>query len=128
MGNRAVISFGKTHTENNMGIYVHWNGGRDSIEGFLTATRQLMGGRLGDESYGIARCIQCVTAFFEGNLSVGVGVCSGLDCDNGDNGTYIVDPATMEIVGREYPPKSEQKTHDSNEIAKEILKKVESKA
>ena len=37
MGNRAVI----TNKAKNFGIYVHWNGGRDSIEGFLEAARRL---------------------------------------------------------------------------------------
>jgi hypothetical protein len=38
MGNRAVITLkpheGKSYG-NQVGIYVHWNGGRDSIEAFL---------------------------------------------------------------------------------------------
>ena len=32
MGNRAVI----TTEDKQLGVYVHWNGGRSSIEAFLT--------------------------------------------------------------------------------------------
>jgi len=39
MGNRAVITFA-TYT-NAPAIYLHWNGGRASVEGFLSAARQL---------------------------------------------------------------------------------------
>jgi hypothetical protein len=31
MGNRAVI----TDNKQRIGIYLHWNGGRDSVEAFL---------------------------------------------------------------------------------------------
>ena len=33
MGNRAVITTRKDLKD--IGIYLHWNGGRDSVEGFL---------------------------------------------------------------------------------------------
>lgn len=38
MGNREIITTenGWRNKKNNLGIYLHWNGGRDSIEGFLT--------------------------------------------------------------------------------------------
>ena len=36
MGNRAVIEFENT----NMGIYLHWNGGRDSIEPLLHVAKE----------------------------------------------------------------------------------------
>ena len=32
MGNRAII----TSTKKDLAVYVHWNGGRDSVEAFLT--------------------------------------------------------------------------------------------
>jgi len=40
MGNRAVITTAPYSTSN-VGIYVHWNGGRASVEGFLKACREL---------------------------------------------------------------------------------------
>ena len=38
MGNRAVITASLSNdpqTSNDIGIYLHWNGGRDSVEAFL---------------------------------------------------------------------------------------------
>ena len=34
MGNRAVITTRKDLKD--IGVYLHWNGGRDSVEGFIT--------------------------------------------------------------------------------------------
>lgn len=35
MGNRAVITTLQNYNNNGIGVYLHWNGGRDSVEGFL---------------------------------------------------------------------------------------------
>ena len=87
MGNRAVI----TTPDMLCGVYLHWNGGRDSVEGFLTYCR-LAGHRdpTEDGTYALARLVQVVGNFFGGSLSVGVGPYDTLDCDNGDNGVYVV--------------------------------------
>lgn len=106
MGNRAVIAFGKSSDSVNLkqtfGIYLHWNGGRESVQGFLYATKELMkqAGRGPDGQYGPARLVQIIGNFLGGALSLGLGPLCELDCDNGDNGTFVVDPETMEIVGR----------------------------
>lgn len=105
MGNRAVIAFSDKPTA--VGIYLHWNGGRASVDGFLKAARDV-GVPKGDESYALARITQLIGNFFGGNFSVGVGILRELDCDNGDNGLYIVDPATLEIKGRKYGPVPEE--------------------
>lgn len=123
MGNRAVIAI-KHAADNSIGIYLHWNGGRDSIEAFLDATKRIMGDRLGDERYGTARLIQVITTFIGGNLSVGIDLQKNLDCDNGDNGVYIVDPATMEITGRQYHTGAEQTGHDHDKFVAEIMAKI----
>ena len=131
MGNRAVISFDSA-AQNGIAVYVHWNGGRDSIEAFLKATRILMGvgGRLGDESYGKARFIQVVGLNFPGALSFGVGTVKqfgGAECDNG---LYIIDSATMTIKGRKFDsyyddnPFVEQDEYDLNEFTNEIIKVI----
>ena len=41
MGNRAVIGFeqDKKRDKKSVGIYLHWNGGRDSVEGFLKVAK-----------------------------------------------------------------------------------------
>jgi len=65
MGNRAVVVFDEFKPESEAAaIYLHWNGGRDSIEGYLKATRILMGGRLGDGAY--ARTILSSHWYFHG--------------------------------------------------------------
>ena len=101
MGNRAVIAFvndnGKQN-KNSVGIYLHWNGGRDSVEGFLQTAKDY-GIRSG--SYGFARLTQIITNNFPGTLSVGVDMLKNLDCDNFDNGVYWVDQ-NFDIVDREY--------------------------
>ena len=40
MGNRAVITTKENFENNGIGIYLHWNGGRDSVEGFLEYCRR----------------------------------------------------------------------------------------
>ena len=101
MGNRAVIAFVNDKGEqdkNSVGIYLHWNGGRDSVEGFLQTAKDY-GIRSG--SYGFARLTQIITNNFPGTLSVGVDMLKNLDCDNFDNGVYWVDQ-NFDIVDREY--------------------------
>ena len=89
MGNRAVI----TTKEKRVGIYVHWNGGRESIEGFLKAAREL-GYRTpeSDPFYAMGRLTGAICAFIGmcDPLSVGIGALEDLDCDNGDNGVYVI--------------------------------------
>lgn len=83
MGNRAVIQF-----KDGTGIYLHWNGGPESVLAFLDAAKTF---KLRNDDYGQARLIQLIGNFFGGSLSLGVGEASTLDRDNGDNGTYHVD-------------------------------------
>lgn len=68
MGNRAIVKpEGK-----NIGVYLHWNGGIDSVTGFLKYC-ELRGFRsFSDDSYGIARFCQVVGNFFGGDLSIGI--------------------------------------------------------
>ena len=101
MGNRAVIAFVNDKGEkdkNSVGIYLHWNGGRDSVEGFLQAAKDY-GLRSG--SYGVARLTQIIGNGLGGTLSLGVDQVKNLDCDNYDNGTYWVDQ-NFDIVDREF--------------------------
>ena len=97
MGNRAVLSFG-TATQA-PAIYLHWNGGRASVEGILEACREtkctagLRGAKLADR-------VAAVAVGFIGS-SVYRGRADQCDCDNGDNGVYIIGP-DLAIVGRLY--------------------------
>ena len=113
IGNRAVITTcnaGNIAKSNEIGVYLHWNGGRDSIEAFLLYC-ELKGYRPpSQDSYGWARLCQVIGNFFGGELSVGIDRCCNLDCDNWDNGVYIIDG--WKIVGREYFKGAEQSDHD----------------
>ena len=88
MGNRAVI----TTRERKVGLYLHWNGGRDTVEPLLRYC-ELQGYRPpSDDDYGWARLAQVVGNFFGGALSVGVGAyTTDVRMDPGDNGVYVID-------------------------------------
>ena len=105
MGNRAVI----TTPDKKMGVYLHWNGGRDSVEAFLHYC-ELHGFRSPDrDPYGWARLCQVIGNFFGGGLSVGVGLYDQLDTDNWDNGVYIIEG--WRIVGREFNRHAEKSSY-----------------
>ena len=108
MGNRAFIKF----AGQDAGIYLHWNGGRDSVESMLEYCR-LRGFRFDD--YGVARFCQVVGNWFGGDLSIGCQSVKGLsnfDLDPGDNGVYIV--SDWRIADRYGAPSFEQ--NDYNRI------------
>ena len=101
MGNRAVITTAPFGLDN-IGIYVHWNGGPESIAGFLDAARRMgMRSPEDDPSYAMARLTQIIANYFGGSTSIGIGRVRDLDYDNGDNGTYLIG-GDWEIVGREF--------------------------
>ena len=96
MGNRAVI----TTEEKQIGIYVHWNGGRESIETFL-AYCDLKNYRPPEtDDYGWARMCQVIGNFFGGSTSIGIDKYERLDRDNYDNGVYIIE--NWKVIGREF--------------------------
>lgn len=115
MGNRAVIT---TESEE-MGVYVHWNGGYDSVNAFLKYC-ELKEYRSPSEdmTYGFARLTQVICNFFGGGLSCGVGPLNRLDCNNWDNGVYII--KGWEIVGRKYHDGPEQDGYDLVDMLIEI--------
>lgn len=68
MGNRAVIK-GKG---SDLGVYVHWNGGYESVLVF-TQYCKLKGYRSPEtDDYGVARLVQVIANFFGGSTSIGV--------------------------------------------------------
>ena len=118
MGNRAVITTRENFKNNGVGIYLHWNGGRDSVEAFLKYA-ELKGHRPPDEDcYGWARLCQIIGNFFGGSYSIGVDTVDNLDTDNYDNGTYIIEGWT--IVGREYFNGEEQECHRTKDMLIDI--------
>ena len=88
MGNRAVITTSRNLTDT--GIYLHWNGGRDSVEAFLAYCNLKHYRKPEHDSYGFAMLINVITNTFGDGLSCDVNTCSRLDCDNYDNGVYII--------------------------------------
>ena len=121
MGNRAVITASTSPNVaccNDIGVYLHWNGGRDSVQAFL-AYCKLRGFRPPEtDGYGWARLCQVIGNFFGGDLSIGIDRCDRLDCDNGDNGVYVM--KGWEIVDRKYFNRAEQMNYDLAQMVNEI--------
>ena len=120
MGNRAVITIKEKDTpqEDWNSLYLHWNGGRDSVAPFLYVAK-LYGIRCNsDSSYAIARLSQLIGNTLKGTLSLGVGAYKCLDTDNGNNGVYVV--KDWEIVDRLNHDGEEQSEYNFDEFVKEI--------
>lgn len=114
MGNRAVI----TTRDKNIGVYLHWNGGRDSVEAFLKYC-ELKGYRTPErDNYGWARLCQIIGNYFGGELSLGIDKYEKLDKDNGDNGVYIIE--NWKIVDREFIDWPEQNEYDLISMLRDI--------
>ena len=114
MGNRAVITTRENWKHCGVGVYLHWNGGRDSVEAFLKYC-DLKGYRSPDQDcYGWARLCQVIGNFFGGSNSVGIDTIWHLDIDNGDNGVYIIEG--WNIVDRYCFDGQEQDAYDLNEM------------
>lgn len=115
MGNRAVITTSKDFSGHGVGVYLHWYGGRGSVEAFLEYCRLSRFRSPDKDFYGWARLCQVVANFFGNDgLSVGIDVIDRLDCDNGDNGTYIIED--WKIVDRKFFTKEEQSSYDLKEM------------
>lgn len=119
MGNRAVITTRENFENNGIGVYVHWNGGRNSVEAFLKYCKDSRFRAPDEDCYGWARLVQTIANFFgPDGLSVGVDTVNNLDCDNGDNGVYII--KGWKIVEREYFYGEEQTYPDVTEMYNSI--------
>ena len=120
MGNRALIVTEDDFKKGSgMSLYLHWNGGRDSVEAFLQYCK-LRGFRSPDkDEYGWARLSQVVANFLGADgLSVGIGYCANIHNDVGDNGTYVI--RGWDIVGREFYSGQEQNEYDRTEFLYEL--------
>lgn len=107
MGNRAVITTAP-YSDDSPGIYVHWNGGRASVEGFLRAAKALGYRQPGhDPFYAMGRLTQVISTYFEDGLCVGIGVNRQLDCDNG---VYVID-GDWEIVDRKFADEADEEAN-----------------
>ena len=118
MGNRAVITTRENFENNGVGVYLHWNGGKDSVEAFLKYC-EVKGYRAPNvDGYGWSYLCGVITNFFGDGLSCDVDTINNLDYDNYDNGTYIIDG--WEIVDREFYHGEEQMEHDMYDMIKTI--------
>ena len=119
MGNKAVITTEKDMAREGLGIYIHWNGGLASVSSFLEYC-DLRGFAAPDKSdYGYSRLCQVIGNFMgaDGN-SLGIGKLDELDCDNWDNGMYILNG--WKIVARMYMHGEEQNNYDRAEFLKAL--------
>lgn len=121
MGNRAII----TNKDKQLAIYLHWNGGRDSVEAFAEYCK-MKGYRTGD--YGFARMCQVIGNYFGGGLSVGVMPYPGDEEASSiadDNGVYVLDK--WEIVSRVYPYEADEFNEQSEYDLAEMLREIDAK-
>lgn len=118
MGNRAVLVWKDEnghYDDSFMGVYLHWNGGRDSIEAFLAYCEMKdLKSPTEDASIGIENFVTVVAGFFSSYKSISVDRLSELDQNNYDNGVYVCDG--WKIVDRKYFDGEEQKEHDFREL------------
>ncbi|MDY4611838.1 MAG: hypothetical protein SPD11_14605 [Sphaerochaetaceae bacterium] len=114
MGNRGFV---RGLSDDGVGVYLHWNGGRDSVEAFLRYC-ELKGCRgFGhDDGYAAARLAQVIANYFGGTLSV--GVYPATDEIDEDNGVYVVDG--WKIVERRHFYGYEQREYDLAEMMDDI--------
>ena len=98
MGNRAIVK----PINENIGVYLHWNGGVDSVTAFLEYCKlkgyRDFSGECAD-GYGIARFVQVVSNFFGGTTNIGIemNVDETEECASGlDNGIYVIDGWNIE--------------------------------
>ena len=114
MGNSAIIKF----ENRNLGVYLHWNGGYDSV---LAFTKYCKLKEYRTDDYGIARLIQVIGNFFGGALSL--GACSMKKRMNSelvekyglDNGVYELDN-NWEIVKHWNPDLVTKEYHEGYDL------------
>lgn len=102
MGNRANVVFHNPKTGKiSPGVYLHWNGGPESVYAFLDELDRR--NVRADQEYEVARFVHIVADFFDsdaaGSLSLGVfegppeispSGLSTMNTDLADNGVYVV--------------------------------------
>ena len=115
MGNRAVI----TTKDKKIGVYLHWNGGRDCVEAFLKYC-ELKGFRCPEEdNYGWACMCQIIANYFGDGLSLGIDRFEDIEYSACyDNGVYIIE--NWQIVDREGFGGEEQDLYNLKKMVHEI--------
>ena len=113
MGNRCTI----TTPKKDIYIYLHRNGGRDSVEAFLEYCRLRRFRSPSKDSYGLARLAQVIANFIGGGMGIGIGaVGENINAiDPGDNGCYVVGD-NWKIVEQMFFHGAEQNFHNLSEM------------
>lgn len=112
MGNRATMTVKGSGVE----IYLHWNGGRASIEGFCQACKELgFRSPAADHHYASAYLVAVCGVFFGDGLSLGVAKTGTFAAE--DNGNYEIGGNWEVVKGRRSGSNPEQ----SAEIARRIV-------
>jgi hypothetical protein len=115
MGNKAVI----TTKAREIGIYLHWNGGRSSIEAFLEYCRNKGFSPPEKDPYGWVMLVRVISNFCGAvGHTIIVDRLEKLNCDNGDNGLYVIED--WKIVEREFLRGNEQPGQDMGKLLREI--------
>lgn len=138
MGNRAVILFEEPKDELIPAVYLHWNGGIESIQAFceVCKSRQYRD-PTEDPSYAMARFVGVCHEFFGINSSTSLGIITYKleQGDAGDNGIFVIGK-NWKIVRNFYDvdgkiKRGSLKNHDPEktlEIEKYILSKYKETA
>lgn len=114
MSNSAFITTKEEWKKDKMiCVYLHWNGGRDSVEAFLKYCKLKEYRPPETDDYGWARLCQVIGNFFGGSTSVGINYWSK-DGIQADNGIYLIE--NWEIVDRIDAPAFEQKEYKLSEM------------
>lgn len=130
MGNRAVI----TTPERKIGLYLHWNGGRDTIEPLLKYCELQRYRPPSSDEYGWARMCQVMGNFFGGSTSLGIGpYTTDRRMDPGDNGIYVIEgwkiadhlvseyDEEWNFIGmRSFGPSEERKSHEFDSMLRSL--------
>lgn len=125
MGNRAVITIDGT-----VGVYIHWNGGPESVTAFLDAC--LARGYRDpwtDPEYAMARLVGLLCEFFgqQSDSCVGVGTVKKLNPDLCDNGLYKVGQGwkITKWTGGDIEPFTDDQQKKYGQIIDRLVDKVE---
>jgi hypothetical protein len=126
MGNRAVITF--MRGDSAPCIYLHWNGGRASVEGFLKAARHLGLRRINaqNQKQVMDNLADLIAKHFFGHdigMTVYRETYGQADKDNWDNGLFVLG-FDMHICGRAFNRGEEINPTKTQEIYESIINRA----
>jgi len=139
MGNRATVIFTDGKKSFSPAVYLHWNGGPESVYGFLEELNRRKA--RADQEYECARFIELVGEFFDQEElgSTSLGVVNGpksdkpadlakVGTDHGDNGFYLVNRTNGGVVVRRFIEHWSKENTTIEELAPEQVEQERSLA